>query len=155
TIATHPKVASYFDLSLQHVSGPVVQRMGRSGDHERFGELITRIRELDPEAVFRSNFIVGFPGETDHDVDVLESFLAEHLLDWVGLFTFSREDGTPSDDLPDQVDEVVAQQRLRRITDVQERLADEAAARFVGRHLEVTVGEVGDGLPTVGRSYRE
>jgi ribosomal protein S12 methylthiotransferase len=158
-IASEPKVASYYDLSLQHVSGPVVARMARSGDHERFGELIRRARDADPDAVFRSNFILGFPGETEHDVDVLESFLEEHLLDWVGLFPFSREDGTPSDHLPDQVPEGVARERLARISETQERLADLSAARFVGRHLEVLVDERLDdqdlGSLTLGRSYRE
>ncbi len=158
TIAAEPKVASYFDLSLQHVSGPVVARMARSGDHERFGELITRIRALDPEAVFRSNFILGFPGETDRDVEVLEEFLTEHRLDWVGLFAFSREDGTPSDHLDDQVPAVLAAERMRRVSELQEQLADEAARRFIGRALEVTVQERldEDGASlTLGRSYRE
>jgi ribosomal protein S12 methylthiotransferase len=157
-MAAEEKVASYFDLSLQHVAGPVVRRMARSGDHERFGALIERIRELDPHAVFRSNFIVGFPGETEQDVATLETFLEEHLLDWVGLFTFSREDGTPSADLPDQVPTELAEERLARVSELQERLADEAARRFVGRQLDVTVqatvDEDGHHL-TVGRSYRE
>jgi ribosomal protein S12 methylthiotransferase len=108
--------------------------------------------------VFRSNFIVGFPGETDEDVATLERFLEEHLLDWVGLFTFSREDGTPSADLPDQVPAELAEERLARVSELQERLADEAARRFVGRQLDVTVQETvdedGQHL-TVGRSYRE
>jgi ribosomal protein S12 methylthiotransferase len=169
-MAAEEKVASYFDLSLQHVSGPVVRRMARSGDHERFGALIDRIRALDPHAVFRSNFIVGFPGETEEDVATLERFLEQHLLDWVGLFAFSSEDGTPSAHLPDQVPAELAQERLARVSELQERLADEAARRFVGRELEVTVQEVvdedgrdeGDGWDgpdgpavTVGRSYRE
>jgi ribosomal protein S12 methylthiotransferase len=164
-MAAEQKVASYFDLSLQHVAGPVVRRMARSGDHERFGALIERIRGLDPHAVFRSNFIVGFPGETEEDVATLESFLEEHLLEWVGLFTFSSEDGTPSADMPDQVPAEVAQERLARVSELQERLADEAARRFVGRQLEVTVQEVVDAeggwadaaAPqlTIARSYRE
>ncbi|MEX2550131.1 MAG: 30S ribosomal protein S12 methylthiotransferase RimO [Nitriliruptoraceae bacterium] len=158
-IATIPEVASYYDLSLQHVSAPVIARMARSGDHERFGALIERARRLDPHAVFRSNFILGFPGETEEDVDRLEAFLTTHALDWVGLFPFSREDGTPSATMPDQVPEEVAAERLRRISDVQERLADQAAARYVGRHLDVLVDEVVDdpmtGVRTLGRSYRE
>jgi ribosomal protein S12 methylthiotransferase len=155
-IAAEPKVASYFDLSLQHVSGPVVQRMARSGDPERFGQLIDRARSLDPHAVFRSNFIVGFPGETEQDVRILERFLEAHVLDWVGLFPFSREDGTPSDHLPDQVPEGLAHERLLRVSELQERLADEAARRFVGRELEVLVEErLEDEQLTVGRSFRE
>jgi len=158
-IAEIPEVASYYDLSLQHVSGPVIARMARSGDHERFGSLIERARTLDPQAVFRSNFILGFPGETEQDVDRLETFLTTHELDWVGLFPFSREDGTPSATMQDQVPDEVVAARLRRISDVQERVADRAAARFVDRYLDVLVDEVVDdedaGARTLGRSYRE
>jgi ribosomal protein S12 methylthiotransferase RimO len=154
-IAEHPKVASYYDLSLQHVSGPVVAGMGRAGDHERFAALIAEARGLDPEAVFRSNFILGFPGETEPDVDRLASFLTEQRLDWAGFFTFSVEDGTPSATMPDQVPEAVALERLRWVSEVQERVADAASRRFVGRHLDVLVDEMLDGDGSVGRTYRE
>jgi ribosomal protein S12 methylthiotransferase len=160
TITGHRKVASYLDLSLQHVSGPVVRRMARSGDHGRFAALVERIRGLDPDAVFRSNFILGFPGETEHDVQVLEDFLVEQRLDWVGLFAYSPEDGTPAATMPDQVDPAEAAERVERLAEVQERVADAAARAFVGRHLDVTVEDhlVTDdgGLElTAGRSYRE
>lgn len=160
-MADIPEVAPYFDLSLQHVSDPVLTRMARSGSPERFGRLVERIRELAPTAAFRSNFILGFPGETDADVAQLEEFLDTHELDWVGLFPFSREDGTPSDGLPDQVDEDVARARVERIASVQERAADRAAARWVGRAVEVLVEEhvradgTGTLLETIGRSPRE
>jgi len=158
-IAELPEVASYYDLSLQHVSGPVVERMGRSGDGARFGALIERARSLDPQAVFRSNFILGFPGETERDVARLEAFLTEYRLDWAGFFTFSAEDGTPSATMPGQVPGEVALERLRRVSDLQERLAAAAAARYVGRHLDVLVDEVEDdpidGVRTIARSYRE
>ena len=154
-IAEHPRVASYFDLSLQHVSAPVVARMGRSGDHERFAALMARARELDPGAVFRSNFILGFPGETDDDVARLERFLTEQQLDWAGFFTFSVEDGTPSATMDAQVPVVTALERLRQVSEVQERVADAAARRFVGRRLEVLVDEVDDLGGSVGRTYRE
>ena len=158
-MASIPAVAPYFDLSLQHVSAPVLTRMARAGSPERFGQLVGRIRELAPHAAFRSNFILGFPGETEDDVAQLEDFLDEHELDWVGLFPFSREDGTPSDDLPDQVDEDVARARVERIASVQERAADRAAARHVGRDVEVLVEEhvqvEGEVVQVVGRSPRE
>ncbi len=153
-MAAEPHVAPYFDLSLQHVSAPVLQRMGRSGDHERFGTLIDTIRRLAPEAVLRSNFILGFPGETARDVEVLEEFLVTHRLDWVGLFAFSREDGTPSVSLPDQVPEAITSERLERLASLTERLADDSARAFVGRDLDVLVEQAGPEL-TVGRSYRE
>lgn len=148
------KVAPYFDLSLQHASAPVIARMARSGDHERFAAIIEHIRSLAPEAVFRSNFILGFPGETERDVAVLEEFLVEQALDWVGLFAFSPEDGTVAHDLEDQVPAALAEERVRRVTDLQERIADAQARSFVGRRLEVTVQEHVDGL-TLARSYRE
>jgi ribosomal protein S12 methylthiotransferase len=154
-IAEHPSVASYYDLSLQHVSGPVVARMGRSGDHERFAALIAEARELDPDAVFRSNFILGFPGETDEDVDRLERFLIDQRLDWAGFFTFSAEDGTPSATMADQIPETVARDRLRRVSEVQERIADAASRRFVGRRLDVLVDEAVGGDTSIGRTYRE
>jgi ribosomal protein S12 methylthiotransferase len=152
-MVAEPKVADYFDLSLQHVSGPVIERMARSGDHERFSRLIARIRALAPDAVFRSSFILGFPGETDADVERLEAFLDDHRLDWVGLFAFSPEDGTPAHDLPDQVPAEVAADRLRRVSVLQEAIADDAARAFVGRDLDVIVQREGDGA--VARSYRE
>lgn len=156
-MAAEPKVAPYFDLSLQHVSGELLSRMGRSGDPGRFARLVSMIRGLDPTAVFRSSFIVGFPGETEQDVAALEAFLEEHVLDWVGLFAFSPEPGTPAAELPGQVPAEVARERLARVSELQERLADEAARRFVGGELAVTVerrlADVGG--PTLGRSYRE
>jgi ribosomal protein S12 methylthiotransferase len=154
TMAELPKVASYFDLSLQHVSHDVLTRMARSGSPGRFSALIETIRGLDPDAVFRSSFILGFPGETEEDVDQLERFLVEQRLDWVGLFTFSQEDGTPSAVMDGQVPGELARERLERIRETQERLADDAARAFVGRRLDVTVEEATDGL-CAGRSYRE
>ena len=159
-IAQIPEVASYYDLSLQHVAASVVARMGRSGDHERFAALIARARELDPDAVFRSNFILGFPGETEQDVALLESFLEQVQLDWAGFFTFSSEDGTPSATMDGQVPHELARERLERVSSTQERVADRAARRFVGRHLDVLVDAVEDagadgGVRTLGRSHRE
>ncbi len=154
-MARNPVVANYFDLSLQHVSGDIVRRMARSGDHRRFGALIDRIRELAPDAVLRSNFIVGFPGETEHDAQLLEDFLVTHRLDWVGLFAFSPEDGTAAVDLDGRVPDDIVEQRLRRVSELQERLADDAARHYVGRELDVIVQHRDDDGPAVARSYRE
>ena len=88
----------YFDLSLQHASAPLMRRMKRWGSGERFLPMIEGIRAQQPDAAFRSSFIVGFPGETESDHDQLLAFLAEARLDWAGFFAFSREDGTPGGD---------------------------------------------------------
>lgn len=153
-ITSIDEVANYFDLSLQHVSADVLRAMARSGSPERFGALVERIRELAPDAAIRSNFIVGFPGEGDDDVAQLGQFLAHHELDFVGLFTYSDEDGTPAVDLADHVPEPVANQRLEDMADVVNRASDRRADARVGDELVVIVEEVG--VDEVwGRSHRE
>lgn len=148
------EVADYFDLSLQHVSADVLRRMARSGSPERFAALVGRIRELAPDAAIRSNFILGFPGETDDDVARLGSFLTEHELDFVGLFTYSDEDGTAAVDLPDHVPAAVADRRLEDIADVVNRASDERARHRTGDRVEVIVEGVDDD-GAWGRSHRE
>ena len=92
----------YFDLSLQHASAPLLRRMRRFGDGEKFLRKIELIRGRFPEAALRSSFIVGYPGETEQDHDRLLSFLDDVQLDWVGFFAFSPEEGTYAAGLPDQ-----------------------------------------------------
>ena len=153
-MAASPVVAPYYDLSLQHASASVLSRMARSGSPERFAALIASIRERDPAAVFRSSFITGFPGETEADVELLESFLREARLDWTGFFTFSVEDGVPSATMPDQVPASEAAARRDHLVEVAEAIAEESSAAFVGRELQVLVEEH-DGADAIGRSYRE
>ncbi|MGH3443632.1 MAG: 30S ribosomal protein S12 methylthiotransferase RimO [Nitriliruptorales bacterium] len=153
-MAGNPVVAPYFDLSLQHASAPILTRMARSGSRQRFLDLVGRIRALDPSAVFRSNFIVGFPGETDADAAELASFLEEAQLDWVGLFGFSPQEGTRAETLAEPVADELVLGRLSELSDLQEAVADARSLGFVGRRLEVIVEEVGEDGAT-GRSYRE
>ena len=140
----------YFDLSLQHVSRPLVERMRRWGDADRFLERIAVIRRLAPHAALRSSFILGYPGETEDDHDLLLSFLDEARLDWAGFFTFSEETGTYAADLPDAVRSELALERLRECAEVQDAITAERRADLVGERIEVLVDE-----PGVGRSFRE
>jgi MiaB/RimO family radical SAM methylthiotransferase len=153
-MTSNPVIAPYFDLSLQHASGRLLRAMRRPGDGARHLEMIQSIRATAPDAAFRSSFIVGFPGEAESDVDVLEDFLVAADLDWAGFFPYSAEEGTPAADLPDQVDETDAAERTRRLQDVQEAITARRNAEQVGRVLEVVVDQVEDGTP-VARSYRE
>ena len=153
-MAASPVVAPYYDLSLQHASEPVLKGMARSGSPERFLSLIEGIRARDPHAVFRSSFILGFPGETEHDVELLEQFLCEARLDWAGFFTFSVEEGTPSATMPAQVAHDEAAARRDAMVEVYEAIAEDNTAAFVGRRLDVLIEEQ-DGPDAVGRSYRE
>ncbi len=144
----------YFDLSLQHVSKPLLRRMRRWGDGQRFLDRIADIREREPDAAFRSNFIVGYPGETEDDHDQLLAFVEEAQLDWCGFFSYSNEDGTYAADLVAQGDGVVAPGLMHeRLAELRELQDDITAARrddLIGSTLNVLVDE-----PGVGRSHRE
>jgi ribosomal protein S12 methylthiotransferase len=154
-MAANPVVCSYFDLSLQHASAPVLRRMRRGGSAESFLDLVARIRALDPDAAFRSNFILGFPGETAADVRELEEFLEAARLDWVAFFAWSPEDGTAALDLDGRVPETMARARVERVQEVQDRVLAEAQEAWVGRCLEVLVERVTDDGAAEGRSHRE
>lgn len=149
-------IVSYFDLSLQHVSPPVLKRMGRWGSRARFERMIERIRSGDPLAGVRSTFILGFPGETEADADEVESFVSDTDFDWVGTFTYSREAGTRSHDMAEHVDEAEARSRADRVESAAQRTMERRAASLVGSTLEVLVErlDVADEM-WVGRSQRE
>ena len=143
-----PGVAPYFDLSFQHASGPVLRKMRRFGDRARFTELIDRIRDACPDAGVRSNFIVGFPGETAADLRELELFLSEARLDAIGVFGYSDEDGTEAATFPaaDKVDEDEIARRVGEFAGLAEEVMAQRAADRVGETVEVLVEEVlGDG----------
>ena len=140
----------YFDLSLQHVSRPLVERMRRWGDGGRFLDRIAMLRTAAPNAGLRSSFILGYPGETEEDHDALLAFLEEAQLDWAGFFTFSEEPGTYAAGLPDTVPAGLALERLRECSELQDRITAERRAAVVGETMAVLVDTTG-----VGRSHRE
>jgi ribosomal protein S12 methylthiotransferase len=137
TIATTPGVAPYFDLSFQHSSPTLLRRMRRFGGTEDFLGIIDRARALAPGAGFRTNVILGFPGETEADVAELERFLVEGRLDAVGVFGYSDEDGTEALTLPGKLDQDEIDARVRRITDLVEELTAQRAEERIGTVVEV------------------
>jgi ribosomal protein S12 methylthiotransferase len=153
-MTTNDVVAPYFDLSLQHVSGPLLRRMKRPGNLEKHLALVGRIRELELDAALRSSFIVGFPGETDEQVDELSDFLGEAGLDWAGFFPYSAEPGTPAADMDDQVPREMTMERLRHLTTIQEDVTESRHAEWLGRVDRVLVDQVEDDVP-IGRSHRQ
>jgi len=140
----------YFDLSLQHVSPPLMRRMKRWGDGARFLERIETIRSNEPDAAFRSNFIVGYPGETEDDHDQLLDFVESARLDWCGFFAYSKEDGTYAADLDGTVDEHLRDDRLAELRELQDGITAEKRDELIGRTVEVLVDE-----PGIGRTHRE
>jgi MiaB/RimO family radical SAM methylthiotransferase len=136
-----PGVAAYFDLSFQHASGSVLRAMRRFGDRERFGTLLDQIRRACPQAGVRSNFIVGFPGETDADLEELELFLTEARLDAIGIFGYSDEDGTEAASLPGQLPPAEIARRVEDLADLAEELMTQRAADREGEVLDVLIEE--------------
>jgi ribosomal protein S12 methylthiotransferase len=149
-------VVPYFDLSLQHADATLLRRMKRWGSGDRFLAMIDKIRALEPDAAFRSSFIVGFPGEREREHDELLAFLDAAALDWAGFFRFSPEDGTPAVSLPDPVPDRVAGEWVRECEAVQEPITRAARDALVGGEIEVLVDELNAEAGTfVGRTHRE
>jgi ribosomal protein S12 methylthiotransferase len=140
----------YFDLSLQHVSKPLLRRMRRWGDGDRFLRRIADIREREPDAAFRSNFIVGYPGETEADHDELLRFVEEAELDWCGFFSYSPEEGTHAYTLDGAVDPRLMNERLAELREMQDDITARRRDALIGQRLTVLVDEPGE-----ARSHRE
>jgi tRNA A37 methylthiotransferase MiaB len=134
-------VAPYFDLSFQHSSPGLLRRMRRFGGTDDFLALIERARALAPAAGFRTNVILGFPGETEDDVAELERFLTEGRLDAVGVFGYSDEEGTEAVTMPGKLDQAEIDARVRRITDLVEELTAQRAEDRIGERVEVLLTE--------------
>ena len=133
------KVLPYFDLSFQHASPTLLRRMRRFGDGEKFLHLISQIRALSPQAGIRSNFIVGFPGETQADYEELVSFITQANLDAIGVFGYSDEDNTEALDLPDKVEADVIHQRVEELAALVDELVTERAAARIGEEISVLI----------------
>lgn len=140
----------YFDLSLQHASRPLLRAMKRWGDAEKFLDRIAAIRASEPNAAFRSSFILGYPGETEDDQRQLIDFLEAAQLDWAGFFTYSAEDGTTSANMPHQVPHELALERLREVSEIQDAITARRRDELVGTTQTVLID-----APGVGRSVRE
>jgi ribosomal protein S12 methylthiotransferase len=140
----------YFDLSLQHVSRPLLRKMRRWGSGDVFLDRMAAIRAREPEAAFRSNFIVGYPGETDADHDALVSFVHEAQLDWCGFFSYSQEDGTHAAGLPGKVDPLLVAERLSELQELQDEITRARRDALIGASVDVLVDRVGE-----ARGHRE
>ena len=140
-----PGIAPYADLSFQHASPAVLRRMRRFGGSEDFLALIAAIRDRLPDAGIRSNVIVGFPGETEGDLEVLEDFLRAARLDAVGVFGYSAEEDTEALGLPDSLPEAEVRRRVERVASLVDVLVSDRAEERIGERIEVLVLEPGEG----------
>jgi ribosomal protein S12 methylthiotransferase len=153
----NPRVCDYFDIPFQHASRDVLRRMGRPGDGDSYRRLISSIRKRSPGASFRTTVMVGYPGETEEDFELLERFIMDIGFDWLGAFRFSPEPGTDAAKLPDQVPHDKAVTRYDRILDLQDSIEASHATKLIGKRTEVVIDGVSEeeGYDFVGRSYRE
>jgi ribosomal protein S12 methylthiotransferase len=138
------KLLPYLDIPFQHASPRILKLMKRPGSSERVLERIAKWRAICPQLVLRSTFIVGFPGETEADFELLLDFLRQAQLDRVGCFTYSDVEGAAANDLPDPVPEAIKQQRFDRFMQVQQEISRQKLLRSVGQTLEVLVDEIDD-----------
>ncbi|MGN6721968.1 MAG: 30S ribosomal protein S12 methylthiotransferase RimO [Marmoricola sp.] len=141
-IATTPGVADYFDLSFQHAASTVLRRMRRFGDPDSFLELLASARAFAPNLGARSNFIVGFPGETEAEFETLCDFVTAARLDAIGVFGYSDEDGTEAEGFEDKLPDDVIAERVAHLTDLAEALTAQRAAERIGESVRVLVERV-------------
>jgi len=132
-------VCKYIDLPLQHASNPVLKRMKRPGTRQSYDRLLRRIRDAVPAVALRTTFIVGFPGETDGDVEALTSFVRDHGFDHVGVFTYSHEEGTSAHALDDDVPRAAKKTRRDRVMALQKRLVKARQRRRIGERVRLLV----------------
>ncbi len=139
TIAKHESICKYLDVPLQHASGPVLKAMKRGGGAEIFLKTLEKVRAAVPGIALRTSFIVGFPGETDADFEALCDFVAEARFDWLGVFSYSDEEGSGAFELGKKVPKRVIEQRRKALMKLQKGLSRKAKREMVGRTVEVLV----------------
>ncbi|MDR0785778.1 MAG: 30S ribosomal protein S12 methylthiotransferase RimO [Treponema sp.] len=145
----------YFDIPFQHASKSLLQKMNRKGCAEDYLALLARIRDALPSAVIRSTFLLGFPGETDADVETLLDFQEKARLDWAGCFTYSREENTPAYAMKPRVHKNAAERRKALVEEKQIAITERRLERFVGREFDVLVEEAIDEELYLGRMFAQ
>ncbi len=153
-MAAHPQIIPYIDMPLQHGHPDTLKRMRRPHNVDKLLRWIEHYRQTMPEAVLRTTFIVGYPGETEAEFEGLLDFMDAVEFDRVGAFTFSPEPGTPAFDLPHPIAEEIQQERWERLMAFQQPISLERNQQMVGRRLDVLVDGAGDGV-SITRSYRD
>jgi ribosomal protein S12 methylthiotransferase len=139
SIAKHDTVANYLDVPLQHASTNVLKLMRRGGTSDRFLEIIAKARKTVPGLVLRTSFIVGFPGETEQDFEELCAFITAAQIDWLGVFSYSDEEGAGAFDLDQKVPKRTIESRRRKLMKLQQRISKKARKQWIGRELDILV----------------
>ena len=155
-VKTEDKLCKYFDIPLQHVSNKVLKRMNRKSDKESIEGLINKIRSNIPDVIIRTTFIVGFPGETKENFDELYNFVSKAKLDKLGVFMYSKEDGTPASKLPEQIHYMTKKSRRDKIMRLQKDISHENLKNKIGNSFDVLIeGLSFDKKFYIGRTYMD
>jgi len=152
-VKENDKICKYFDIPLQHISDPVLKRMNRKSSEKGIKNLITKIRKEIPEAILRTSLIVGFPGETEDDFKKLYDFVKITKFDKLGVFMYSKEDGTPAEKLPNQIHGNTKKARYNRIMSLQQEISKQNLEKRIGKEYEILIENVSfDGKYLIGRT---
>ena len=144
TVKNNEKICKYFDIPIQHISDTVLKRMNRKSTGKQIKDLIKRIKQEIPDAIFRTSLIVGFPGETEEDFEKLLNFVEKTKFNKLGVFEYSKEDGTPAEKLKDQIPEKVKNKRWNLIMALQQKISEEKLKEHIGKEYEVLVEKITD-----------
>ena len=156
TVKENDKICKYFDIPIQHISNDVLKRMNRKTSKENIEKLITKIRKEIPNVVLRTSLIVGFPGETQNDFDELYKFVQKTKFDKLGVFSYSKEEGTPASKMQNQIHYKTKQSRLNKIMSLQQDISREKLENNIGKTIEVLVENMSfDGKYLVGRTKND
>ncbi len=155
-VKNNNKICKYFDIPIQHISDTVLKRMNRKTTGERIEKLIEKIKKEIPEVILRTSLIVGFPGETESDFEKLYNFVAKANFDKIGVFKYSKEDGTPAARLPEQIHYKTKQRRLNKIMELAQKTSKQKLTEKIGKEYEVLIeNKTFDERYYVGRSYMD
>ena len=138
-VASHDNICSYFDIPLQHVQPRILKAMHRKGSREQYEDMVEHVRQMVPGVTLRTTLIAGFPGETEEDFEELCDFVEEGYFDYIGVFAYSREEGTRAYSLPDQVDEDEKAYRAQRLRDLADDVCTPVVASRIGQAMDVLV----------------
>lgn len=155
-VKENDKICKYFDIPIQHISDEVLKRMNRKNNGEGIKKLINKIRNQIPEAILRTSLIVGFPGETEEDFNKLYKFVQDAKFDKLGVFTYSKEDGTPAEKMENQMHPNTKKSRYNKIMKLQQKISEEILKGKIGKTYKTLIEGISfDGRYLIGRTYMD
>ena len=155
-VKNNPKICKYFDIPIQHISDNILKKMNRKSSGESIRKLIEKIRKQIPEAVLRTSLIVGFPSETDENFKELYEFVKEAEFEKLGVFSYSKEDGTPAEKMKEQIHPMTKKRRWKKIMELQQEISREKLTQKIGKEYKVLIeNTTPDGKYFIGRTYMD